>query len=374
MTEVNSGSIVIKCGTRVLVDSQQQPRSVRILELLAEIADFIAKGLKPVVVTSGAVAIGLANFGLNRLSSSAAERRAAAAVGQARLISILQDAADKTGVKIAQLLLNRSDFENRKRFVFLSEALQELLNAGIVPVLNENDATAVQASGFRDNDHVAALSAILIEAKYLFFLSSAEGLYTYEKGERKNLITQLDDINSETFALVQREADTLSVGGMRSKLLSAQLARQSGAEIFILSGEKPGQIQQALSGTTAGTRILRPEVLPTAQLSRRKAWIAFLHENSANITIDQGACKAITSGQKSLLAVGIKGVNGEFGSDTVVSIMNEAGVLVAKGLSRLSSSELTRVIGMKSDLARSTLNNHNISEVINRDDLVVFPE
>ncbi len=371
--------IVIKCGTRVLVNDSQEVRNERIQSLMAEINELKLKGYQPLLVTSGAVALGLRGYNKTRSSASSAERRAAAALGQIELIQALGDAARDQNLALAQLLLTREDFENRERFLILKETFLTLFSQGSIPVLNENDVTALDDSGFRDNDHVAALATLLLRDKFfdeppiLFFLSGTDGLFQYSDGKPSERIGTVNEITKETFSLVEREADQHSLGGMRSKLLSIQLAYQSGSHSWILAGEKEKEIKRALAGEKTGTHFL-PSANPLGeQLSSRKAWIALFHHSNGSVTVDAGASKALTEGSRSLLPVGVSDVEGEFTEGDVIRIIRPDGSIIGNGIIKVSSNEMLRIKGKKTEQARELLERSDLEEVINRDDMVVFP-
>lgn len=366
--------IVIKCGTRVLVSPTQELRRDIIEALLNECSSLRATGYEIILVTSGAVALGLRHFQKTRASATPVEKRAASAIGQTELLRALTDKGDAKGITFSQLLLSRDDFLQRERFIRLRDTIEALLAKNTLPILNENDVTALQQIGFRDNDHVAALASLLTDSEGLFFLSSTDGLYRFEGGERTERIKKLDTISEETFNLVVQEKDQLSLGGMRSKLLSAQLALQAGAAVWILGGDNPKNVSRALSGEDVGTAIRESTHTLGDQLSKRKAWIALVHDDSGTITLDQGAVEAVTKRSKSLLPVGIKTVDGEFLKDAVVTLLSPEKRVVGKGIISLSSSDLRRIVGMNSKEASAALNGQELEEVINRDNLVIFPQ
>ncbi|MCB0329100.1 MAG: glutamate 5-kinase, partial [Bdellovibrionales bacterium] len=365
--------IVIKCGTRVLVSGEQRLRTVVLEKLLEECARLQSAGYELTLVTSGAVALGLRHIQKTRKTASATERRAAASIGQTELLKKISDRASDHSLTFSQLLLSREDFEHRERFIQLKETMETLFSMGAVPLLNENDVTSLQAVGFRDNDHVAALAALLTESRAVFFLSSTDGLYRYEGGEPVERISEVESISEDIYQLVEQERDALSLGGMRSKLLSAQLAQQAGAAVWIVSGDDPAAISRALGGESVGTAVLPIKNPLGEQLSKRKAWIALVHEDAGSVVLDDGAVTAVTARSKSLLPVGIIEVRGEFAEGKVVSLLSSDSKVVGRGIINLSSKDLKKIVGMKSKEAGLTLKQEGLDEVINRDNLVVFP-
>ena len=366
--------LVIKCGTRVLVSDTQELKESIASVLVEECAALRKQGYEIVLVTSGAVALGLRHFQKTRASATPVEKRAASAIGQVELLRNLIDTGSTHSLTFSQLLLSKDDFQERERFIRLRDTIEALISKDTIPILNENDVTALQEIGFRDNDHVAALASLLTESEAVFYLSSTDGLYRYSGGEPVERISSLDAISEETFSLVEKEKDKLSLGGMRSKLLSAQLAQQAGASVWIIGGESPSNISSALAGEDVGTAIRASSNPLGEQLSKRKAWIALVHDDSGSVLLDQGAVDALTKRSKSLLPVGITEVQGEFTEDSVISLISPNKRVVGKGIISLSSSDLRKIVGMNSKEAGATLEKENLDEVINRDNLVIFPK
>lgn len=359
--------IVVKLGTRVLLGPEGGLNEQHLLSLLEGVQSLCDAGHHCLLVTSGAIALGLPAVGLERRTADSARVRAASCIGQLQLSASLARICGKLGIQAGQLLITRSDMEEREQFLVLRDTLEELLQRNVLPILNENDVVSVNRTGFRDNDHLAALAAIVLRADLVLFLSSTDGLWRYKDGKPIEKIHSLSGVDNESFDLVQKKQDALSTGGMQSKLLSARLALAGGARCIIADGKDPSLFQKFLKGEPLGTKITADPSLPPQEFSQRKLWLAFFRRPAGEITIDEGAVQALQSKGKSLLAVGVRNCVGEFTAESVIRVLTLEGTVIAHGLIRCSSEELNRIISNPERLREERGN-----VVVHRDNMVVF--
>jgi glutamate 5-kinase len=340
------------------------------METLERICDDIAsvrrEGHEVVLVSSGAIALGLGRLGLHARPSGAPELRAAAAVGQVALMTVYERLAEARGMTIGQLLLIPSDFADRHQYLHARETLHALLGRGVLPVLNENDALSNQQLRYGDNDKVAALVSNLIGAELLILLTDKDGLYTSDPTFDPNASLVEEVIRFDRLALsVGGVSSEVGSGGMASKLQAAKMASWSGVETRIANAAAPAVVSRAVRGDeSVGTRIVkRPR-----RLGARRLWIAFASPPQGSVTVDDGAKRALVTRGKSLLPAGVVGVDGTFDEGDTISVLDLAGAEIAKGLTRLDANEVQRVMGTRSmehGMSRSF-------EVVHRDDLVVL--
>ena len=347
--------IVVKAGSKVLVKRTGHPDSRRMALLVDEIAALQNGGGEVALVSSGAVGAGLAALGMQSRPTAIPDLQMAAAVGQTRLMSLYDRLFGERKCHIGQVLLTHDALKHRERHLNARNTLLNLIAHRIVPVINENDAVSTEEIKFGDNDVLAALVAILIDADALVLLSTTDGLRD-EKGRRVSFIEEVD---SEILDLVDDRQDRLSTGGMASKLRSAQIAAQNGIPVVIANGRKTGALSRIFQGLDEGT-LLFPKA---GNISKRKRWIAFFNRSEGRLVVDDGAAAALERG-KSLLPVGIRRVEGQFRIGAMVDIQTLDGRRIARGLVELSSDEIDQGKG------RKTTGRHG--EVIHRDNMVLL--
>ena len=355
---------VLKVGSAVLapggVPSAQAFRTIG-----ASIAAIRDAGWRAVLVSSGAVACGLGRMGLASMPGTIEQRQAAAAAGQPLLITRWADALAGHALEIAQVLLTADDLEHRPRFLNARRTIEVLLDAGVVPVVNENDSVAYDEIQLGDNDRLSALVASAIGADTLLLLSVAPGL----EDERGRVLPTIEDLGHAR-SLVRSESSTTGIGGMRTKLDAVEIATESGIETWILPGTENGVIERSLAGAgaPAGTRF--PAGDPSSRA--RKRWIARAAKVAGSIVIDDGAVNAVVRRGASLLPSGIRDVRGGFEPGSVVDVLDPRGGAVARGLAAYSSEDLQRIAGRRSDEIESILGYIYSDAVIHRDDLVLI--
>ena len=361
--------VVAKIGTSSLTDDRGEIQPAAIEKLCAEVAALRAAGERVVVVTSGAIAAGLPELGLgDDRPTDPAVLQAVSAVGQAHLVGHYNRALAGHGLVAGQVLLAPLDFVHRNQYLHARQTLRVLLDLGVVPVINENDAIADDEIRFGDNDRLAALVSHLLAADLLVMLTDQVGLLTGDPrlDEQASLIEEIVAVDHGLEALAGGAGTARGSGGMASKLTAAKIAAWSGVRAVIAAASRPGVLADALAGTAGvGTVFVpRPERLPA-----RKLWIAFAVGASGTVVVDDGARTALTERGVSLLPAGVVSVAGEFDAEDAVELAGPDGKVFAKGLVRHPAGALRTLAGRRtSDLPPDT-----VAEVVHRDDMVFLP-
>lgn len=350
--------IVIKIGSSSLTNSDKLLDAAKLKALAHAVAELFKKGWQPILVSSGAVAAGLGHLGWNRTNLTMPERQAAASVGQGLLMEKYNELFQAQGLKVGQILLTRADFADRRRYLNARNTLNVLLNGQVLPIVNENDTVTFAEIRFGDNDTLSALVAGLVEADLLILLTDIDGLYSGDprKDPNAKLIPVVQQIDENIIKLAGDSGSAVGTGGMRTKLTAARIAARSGVRTVVASAQEPHILLDIAAGERLGTSILPSD----HTLRSRKQWIAYGSIARGMLTIDKGAVKALTERHKSLLAVGVTSISGNFQAGSVVSIVDEQGSELAKGITNLSSEDLRLAIK----------DCHHGLEVINRDWLV----
>ncbi|RKX39039.1 MAG: glutamate 5-kinase [Verrucomicrobia bacterium] len=350
----NAKRVVVKAGSKVLVQSTGRPDSRRLKLLVEELAQLQNKGGEVAFVSSGAIGAGLEALGIKTRPTAISDLQMAAAVGQTRLMSLYDNLFGENKCNIGQVLLTHDALKHRERHLNARNTLLNLIAHRIVPVINENDAISSEEIQFGDNDVLAALVAILIDADALILLSTTDGLR--DGSQRVSYIEEVDD---GVLGLVADKQDTLSTGGMASKLESAQIAAHNGIPVVIANGRKTGVLTRIFQGMDEGTLLFPKE----GNISKRKRWIAFFNRAEGHIVVDDGAATALGKG-KSLLPVGIKAVEGDFKVGAMVNIQTMDGKHIARGLVEYSSGDINHIKGRKTS--------GTAGEVIHCDNMVIL--
>ena len=357
---------VIKIGSAVLAGASGKLDRKRFALLCDDLAQ-VAKGRAPVVVTSGAVALGVERLGLPGRPREMALKQAAAAAGQSRLMRLYDDELEERGLTCAQVLLTHADIANRGRYLNARRALGELLARNVVPVINENDTVSVEEIKFGDNDALAAMVVDLVEADLLVILTDAGGVYTADP--RKNAEAQrlgvIERVTSAVEAMAGGSGSSVGTGGMLTKVRAARRASEAGVPSAIIPGE-PGVLPKLFAGDDVGTLVL-------AQGERkrlRQRWMLDL-KIRGELLVDDGARDALIDRKKSLLPSGVREVRGSFSSGDPVDISTLDGRAFARGLAVYSAEEVRRLVGLRSAEIEATLGYRLLDCVVHRDDLVV---
>lgn len=362
--------IVIKVGSRVLVQGTGRPDRRRLRELVRQIALLTDQGRQIILVTSGAVGSGLEALGIKRRPTALPDLQAAAAIGQVRLMSLYNELFAEHHRTVSQVLLTYADLKDRRRHLNARNTFLKLLELGVVPIVNENDVVSVDEIKLGDNDVLASLVSVLIEADALLLMSVTDGFRAPNAKGRATRVPFLDNITENETRHATGSDSYLSVGGMATKLKAAAAAVKSGALAVIADGRKHGVIEDILGGKNRGT-LIAPSGTLLQGLSRRKKWIALFPKTSGTIHVDAGASKAIREGGKSLLPIGIRKVEGNFSPGSLVLVASPEGHVFARGLSEYGSGDIARIMGRKTAEIAAILGSCDYEEVIHRDNLVL---
>jgi glutamate 5-kinase len=360
--------LVVKVGSSSLTTPAGAIDDRRLAALADALAARAAGGTQLVLVSSGAIAAGLAPLGLSRRPRDLATQQAAASVGQGLLIARYTAAFARHGIQPGQVLLTADDLMRRAHYRNAQRTLERLLGLGVLPVVNENDTVATDEIRFGDNDRLAALVTNLLESPLLVILSVIDGLYDGDPADPKSRVIPLVENWDESLlklATVSRSAR--GTGGMQSKLDAARNATAVGENVIIADGRIPNVLERILAGEELGTLFLaRGESIPAW-----KRWIGYSLPPRGKYVLDDGARKAIAQRGRSLLAIGITAVHGDFSKGEVVSLVDPGGVEFARGLTNFGAHDARRIAGKRTEQIAEILGSLPYDEVIHCDNLVV---
>jgi glutamate 5-kinase len=351
-------TLVIKIGTSTLVRDGHLDEGF-LTDLARQIAALRQEGWRTVIVTSGAVRVGLNVIGRPK-AANLAEKQAAAAIGQSLLMRAYRRALAGVDLHIAQILLTRADTADRRRFLNARHTFEQLFAWNVVPVVNENDTVATEEIRVGDNDTLASLAALVCEADRVLLLSDVDGFYL-PGGEKP--VAQIPQITSEIEAAAGGAGTIGGTGGMRTKIEAARIATAAGIELVIASGREPDIALKVTRGQEFGTHFLAQ-----SRLRSRKSWIAHGRRIEGTLHLNRSARAALVERGSSLLPVGIETVENEFASGALVLVRDEIGE-IGRGLTRFSSEELRNLCGRKSGEIADILGRESAPEAIHRDDL-----
>jgi glutamate 5-kinase len=362
---------VIKVGSNVLTrDLGLNVKAMR--SISRQICRLIDDGIEIILVSSGAMASGVKKIGLDKRPDEIPKRQAVAAVGQAGLIMEYEKAFAGYHKKVAQILLTGEDLNNRKRYLNARNTLCTLLSWQVVPIINENDTVMVEEIQFGDNDNLAAMITLLMDADILINLTDIDGLYT--KNPRTNadadIIPLVSVIGEDIKKFAGGIPGALGTGGMLSKINAAKKVTGAGIPMVIANGGNPDILKKLFSGKDVGT-FFTPK---KKKLKSRKCWIAFTLKPKGVIRIDDGAAAAIRNRGKSLLPSGIVDVEGEFGVGAPVQFKKTDDEILGTGLVNYSSEDIRKIMGLQSNQIQNRLGRKPFDDVIHRDNLVVTAE
>ncbi len=361
--------VLIKIGSGVLTGKEGLDVDI-IHQLVDQIAVLKKEGRHIVMVSSGAVASGRHRMGITRKLKNMPEKQAAAAVGQGRLMRVYSTAFGAHDINVAQILLTMSDLTDRQRFINVRNTLSQLLEWGVVPIINENDTVSVEEIKFGDNDNLAAMMANIIGADLLINLTNTDGLYDRnpKTSKKAKAIRLVREITPEIEAAATAESDPVGTGGMKSKIMAAQKVTVCGIPYIIAPGKKQGVFAEIFSGKETGTLFLPQQEC----LSSKEHWIAFTLRARGKLILDEGAKNAILKQGKSLLPSGIVAVEGDFIAGDPVACLDADGNQIAKGLVNYSADEIRKIHGLKTAQIEQVLGYKHYDEVIHRDNMAVL--
>ena len=362
---------VVKIGSALLTDNGKGLDEVRLADWIDQIAAIKSHGIDVVLVSSGAVAVGMTRLGLTQRPNSVHELQAAAAVGQAGLVNTYENNFKRHGLNAAQILLTHDDLSDRKRYLNARATIKQLFAMGVIPIVNENDTVVTDEIRFGDNDTLGALVANLIGAEVLVILTDQDGLFTADPRTDSNasLIEKVwaDDVALDDIAGGSHGA--LGRGGMITKIRAARIAARSGTSTFIAGGRIANVLSRMVEGEMVGT-----ELVPrTDPLTSRKLWLAGQLKTSGTLVLDQGAVCVLTKGGKSLLPVGVKSASGGFVRGDMVICQDESGVEIARGITNYSYEETRQIKGLGSEMISDVLGYAAEPELIHRDNMTLMP-
>jgi len=361
--------IVFKVGSALLVDAETGAANRAWLEAFcADAAALRDAGKQVLVVSSGAVALGRRRLGLTGRKATLPEKQAAAAAGQSLLMRAWEEAFEPHGIGVAQILLTRDDTETRRRWLNARATTETLMGLGVVPVVNENDTVVTEEIRYGDNDRLAARVAQMAGADLLVLLSDIDGLYTADprKNPKAAHIPLVSEITNEIAGMAEgaNAAAGVGTGGMATKIAAARIARAAGCATLITLGSRPHPLAAIADGEKA--TLIEAGASPAAAY---KAWIAGSLAPQGWVTVDAGAAKALSTG-KSLLAAGVRAIEGPFEKGDAVRVRDETGAEVARGLVRYDSADAHRIAGLRSDAIEAELG-FTEGPMIHADDLAV---
>ena len=362
--------VVVKVGSALLVGPDGAPHSAWLSDFAADAARLRARGQQVLVVSSGAVALGRRRLGFGKRALTLPEKQAAAAAGQSALMRAWEEAFEPHGLVCAQVLLTRDDTEVRRRWLNARATVETLLDNGVIPIVNENDTVVTEEIRYGDNDRLGARVAQLAGADVLVLLSDVDGLYTADprKDPGARHIPRVGQLTPEIEAMAggANAEGGVGTGGMATKIAAARIAAAGGCATVVTLGSRP----RPLAAVEAGERatVIEPALTPAAAY---KAWIAGSLAPAGSLVVDAGAAAAVRKG-KSLLAAGVKRVEGRFDKGDAVIVRDEAGAEIARGLVRYEAEDAEKICGLKSEAIEGALG-YTSGPLVHADDLALAP-
>lgn len=363
--------IVIKVGTSTITYANGKRNFSQIDRLAREISDLQNQGKEMILVTSGAVAVGVDRMGLPGKPKTIPGKQAAAAVGQGVLMHTYEKFFADYGQIVAQVLITKTEAIDRHRYANTRNTFMELMRQRVIPIVNENDVVALDELKIGDNDNMSALVAGIVDADLVIILSDVDGLYTANPQTHPDavIVPEVAEITPEIEASAGGVGSARGTGGMATKIQAAKAATSSGIHLVIASGTEKNAITRVLQGEELGTLFVSRE----NRLQFRKRWLAFGAKIAGSIVVDDGCAKAIRkAGGCSILPAGVFAVQGEFLPGSTVSVIDKDAHELARGLVHYSSAELEQIKGCNSGEIANILGHKNFDEVIHRDDLVIL--
>jgi glutamate 5-kinase len=375
--------IVVKLGSNVLSMGSDRLNRAHLLEIVRQVAQLHQCGHEVTIVTSGAVLAGRERMGFPRLRPSIPFRQMLAAVGQGRLMHLYEQYFDIYDIRVAQILLTADDFRHRQRYLNARDTVLGLLEARVLPIINENDTIATEEIKVGDNDNLSALVVTLIEADLLILLSHIKGLYTADPTHdpQASLIDQVSTVDEAIWSIAGGTTTPSGTGGMVTKIEAAQLVQRSGATMVIADGGERDVLLRIMDGEQVGTRFLpraqggdpgqSQDAALSGRLESRKRWILAGSQALGRVYVDPGAAAAVAQRGKSLLAVGVVDLQEHFVRGETVRIFS-GDTEIARGVVRYSSTELEEIKGLHSWQIRKQLGYDYGDEIVHRNDMVIL--
>jgi len=362
---------VVKVGSNVLTADTGLNLDA-IASISSQICRLLDQGIQIILVSSGAMASGMKKMGFPKRPEAIPKRQAISAVGQADLIREWEKAFDRFGYKVAQILLTSEDLTSRKRYLNARNTMNTLLEWRVVPVINENDTIMVEEIKLGDNDNLAAMIALLLDADIFFNLTDIDGLYDKDPRVHPDarLIPRVTTFSKSIEKFAGEIPGALGTGGMLSKIKAARKVTASGIPMVIAKGYRSDILTRLAAGEAHGT-YFEPK---QQKLNRKKCWIGFTVNTQGTLRIDAGAARALLNNGKSLLPSGIVDVEGQFPVGAAVAVMAEGDRLIGNGLVNYNAEDIRTIMGLKTSQIKGRLGQKTYDEVIHRDNLVVTGE
>lgn len=363
--------VVVKVGTSTITYSNGKINYEKIEKLARIMTDLQNQGKEMILVSSGAGAAGVGRLGLDAKPSTIPGKQACAAVGQGILMHIYERLFGEYGQVVAQVLLTKADMVNRHSYANARNALQEMISWGVIPIINENDVVAIDEFKIGDNDNLSALVASLADADLDILLSDIDGLYTAnpKTHPEAKLVSVVEEVTPAIEATAGGVGSKNATGGMLTKLQAAKNAMSAGIALVIANGKNLEVLRQIMKGEPVGTLFVPRE----NHLRFRNQWLAFGSKISGKLIVDDGLAKALRQkGSCSILPVGIARVEGNFDSGDTVSVLDQEGHELARGMTNYSAEDLDLIKGCKTSQIEEKIGYKHYDEVIHRDNLVVL--
>lgn len=367
--KMSKRTVVVKVGSSTVTGADGRIDRELLRSLAAQIAELAERDDRVVLVSSGSIAAGVEALGLQARPCDMPTLQATAAVGQARLIETYGELFAERGMRVGQVLLTRQDTGHRQQYLHAAHTLERLLELGIVPVVNENDTTAVDEIRFGDNDALAALVALMVHADLVVLLTDIDGLYSADPRthEEARLVRRVEEVSERVMGCASGPGSAVGSGGMTTKLQAARMLMRAGIPMVVCDGKRDRVLADVAAGVPLGTLFVGGE----ATLTSHKLWIAYVGRPAGSVSIDDGAADALRLHGKSLLPAGVTDVSGSFATGDPVLVTTADGTVVARGLAEISAEDLRKVKGMKTERIREVFPGWDGEEVVHRDHLVV---
>lgn len=365
---ITARRIVVKLGSNVI--TARNGLNLDVIEAISnQISTLMDKGIEVILVSSGAMAAGMRKMGMDRRPDEIPKRQAISAIGQSGVMHAYEKSFAVHDKKIAQILLTGDDLNNRKRYLNARNTLHTLMEWKIVPIINENDTIMVEEIKLGDNDNLAAMITLLMDADFLFILTDIDGLYDKDPRQFSDacLVPKVGKIKKEIKDSASNMPGTLGTGGMFSKIQAAQKVTSAGIPMIVARGSMDNVLLRLFAGEELGTYFVPKE----GKMASRKCWIAHTLAPKGSIVIDEGAVRAVQQNGKSLLPIGIVAVEGNFDEGAAVDFKTSGNKVIGVGLVNYSSTDINLIKGLKTSQIKACLGGKHYDEVIHRDNLVL---
>ena len=365
---ITARRVVVKLGSNVI--TAKNSLNLEVIESISkQICILMDKGIEVILVSSGAMAAGLRKMEMERRPEEIPKRQAISAIGQSGVMNVYEKSFARCDKKVAQILLTAEDLNNRKRYLNARNALNTLIDWQVVPIINENDTIMVEEIKLGDNDNLAAMITLLMDADFLFILTDIDGLYDkdprlYPEAE---LIPRVTNFKKEIEEFASEIPGTLGTGGMLSKIQAARKVTSAGIPMIVARGDISNILLHLFAGENYGTYFVPKK----EKMASRKCWIAHTLAPKGNIVIDDGAVHAVRQNGKSLLPIGVISVQGDFEEGAAVSFKTSAGQIIGVGLVNYRSFDIDLIKGLKTYQIEACLGSRHYDEIIHRDNLVL---